>query len=70
MEGAAYDDATCAEWPLATPECSAAAANDDADAPFAASVGVAAGRERRLLLLLAGLRAFEGRAVPLGVEVA
>ncbi len=63
-----YDDATCGGWPLvATPGSSAApapaAAKDDADAPFAASVGVAdaaAGRKRRLLL--AGLRELEGRA--------
>jgi hypothetical protein len=62
-----YDEPTCEGWPLvpapgrssAAPD---AAAKDDADAPFAPSVGVAAGRERRLLL--AGLRGRAG-AVPL-----
>jgi len=65
-----YDDATCAACPpAATPESSAAPtpASDEAEAPFVASVGVAAGRERRLLLV--GLREFVGRAVVVLGEV-
>ena len=80
----AYDDATCAGWPLAPlaappPPASSDApvgpARDDADAapppPFVASVGAAdaAAVGRERRLLFAGLRELEGRAPVPGVPL-